>query len=119
MVHVNGIQTPAGLKGGFTVSYPDGTFLEGTATCLSVSGNTAYLTGQITSASGPREQPEGWLPGSYLVIGVKDNGDPGTAGPDLMNFSPGFAGNPGCGPNGAAVPVFPITAGNYHVFAGG
>jgi hypothetical protein len=36
-----------------------------------------------------------------------------------MNFSPGFAGNPGCGPNGAAVPVFPITAGNYHVFAGG
>jgi hypothetical protein len=117
-VHVNGIQTAAGLKGGFMVTYPDGTFVAGSATCLFVSGNTAYLTGRIASARGPREQPEGWFPGSYLVIGVKDNGEPGTAGPDLMNFSPGFAGNPGCGPIGAATPVFPITAGNYNVVAG-
>jgi len=32
--HVNAIQTTAGLKGGFTIAYPDGTFVVGSATCL-------------------------------------------------------------------------------------
>ncbi len=116
--HVNAIQTAAGLKGGFTIGYPDGTFVAGSASCLVVSGNTAYITGQITSAGGPRQQADNWFAGGYLVIGVTDNGEPGTAGPDLLNFSPGFAADPGCGPNGAATPVFPITAGNYRVFVG-
>jgi hypothetical protein len=110
---VNGVQSAAGLKGSFTISYPDGTFVAGPATCLFVSGNTAYLTGRIASASGPRVQPEGWFTGSYVIIGVQDNGEPGTK--DLMNFSSGFAANPGCGPNETAVPVFPLTAGNYRV----
>ena len=114
--HVNAIQAAAGLKGGFTIGYPDGTFVAGSATCLFESGNTAFVTGQITSSGGPREQPENWPAGSYLVIGIKDDGRPGTAGPSLLNFSPGFAGDPGCGPNEAATPVFPITAGNYRVF---
>ena len=117
--HVNAIQTAAGLKGGFTIAYPDGTFIIGSAACLFVSGNTAFFTGQITSSGGPRTQPENWSAGSYLVIGVVDNGRPGTARPSLLNFSPGFAANPGCGPNEAATPVFPITAGNYRVFAAG
>jgi hypothetical protein len=117
--HVNAIQTATGLKGGFTIAYPDGTFVAGSATCLSVSENTAFVTGQITSSAGPRAEPENWSAGSYLVIGVRDNGQPGTAGPSLLNFSPGFAADPGCGPNGAATPVFPITAGNYRVFAVG
>jgi hypothetical protein len=76
--HVNAIKTPAGLKGGFTIT---------------------------------------WFPGSYIVIGVQDNGEPGTAGPDQLNFSPGFATDPGCGPNAAAAPVFPIVTGNYRVFS--
>ena len=77
------------------------------------------MTAQITSAGGPLQQANRWLPGSFLVVGVQDNGEPGTAGPDRMNFSPGFAADPGCGPNGAATPVYPITAGNYQVFGPG
>lgn len=114
--HVNAIQTAAGLKGGFSIAYPDGSFAAGSATCLLVTGTTAYLTGQITRSGGPRQQTNDWQPGSFLIIGVVDNGEPGTAGPDLLNFSPGFATDPGCGPNPAATPVFPITAGNYDVF---
>ncbi len=115
--HVNAVQTAPGLRGGFTIAYPDGTFAAGSATCLFVSGNTAYITGQISTSGGPRQQANNWFPGSYLVIGVQDNGEPGTAGPDLLNFSPGFAADPGCGPNGAATPVFQVTKGNYQVFA--
>ena len=114
--HVNAIQTPNGLKGGFTISYPDGTSATGSATCLAVGGTTAYVTGQIASSGGPRQQANNWFPGSYIVIGVQDNGAPGTAGPDQLNFSPGFAADPGCGPNAAATPVFPIVTGNYRVF---
>jgi hypothetical protein len=117
--HVNAIQTAAGLKGEFTIVYPDGTFVTGPAICLAIAGTTAYVTAQITSAGGPRQQANRWLPGSFLVVGVQDNGEPGTAGPDRMNFSPGFAADPGCGPNGAATPVYPITAGNYQVFGPG
>jgi hypothetical protein len=115
-VHVNAIDSRAGLKGGFTVAYPDGTVVSGSVTCLFVGGNTAYVTGQITSSSGPRQQANNWLPGSYIVVGAQDNGQPGTAGPDQLNFSPGFATDPGCGPNAAATPVFPIVMGNYRVF---
>jgi hypothetical protein len=114
--HVNAIQTAAGLRGGFAIAYPDGSFAAGPATCLVVAGTTAYVTAQITNSGGPRQQANNWLPGRFLVVGVQDNGEPGTAGPDRLNFSPGFAANPGCGPNGAATPVFPITAGNYRVF---
>jgi hypothetical protein len=117
--HVNAIQTEAGLRGGFTIAYPDGTFVAGSATCLFESGNTAFVTGQITSSGGARVQAENWSAGSYLVIDIKDNGQPGTAGPSLLNFSPGFATDPGCGPNAAATPAFPITAGNYRVVADG
>jgi hypothetical protein len=115
-VHVNAIQTAAGLKGGFTIAYPDGTFAAGPATCLLIAGNTAYITSRIISSFGPRQQAENWFSGRYIVIGVQDNGRPRTAGRDLLNFSPGFATDPGCGPNGAATPVFPIIRGNYRVF---
>jgi hypothetical protein len=115
--HVNAIQTAAGLKGEFTIAYPDGTFASGPATCLAIAGTTAYVTALITSSGGPRQQANNWLLGSFLVIGVQDNGEPGTSGPDQLNFSPGFATDPGCGPNAAATPEFPITEGNYRVFS--
>lgn len=114
---VNAVQTSSGLKGGFTITYPDQTFASGVATCLSVLGGTAYITGIITGSGGPRQQGSNWLVGNYLVIGVQDNGEPGTAGPDQLNFSPGFSADPGCGPNQAADPVFPIVSGNYRVFS--
>lgn len=115
--HVNAIQTADGLKGGFTITYPDGTFATGRATCLFVGGNTAYVTGKIAESGGPRQQANNWFAGDFVVVGVQDNGEPGTAGPDQLNFSPGFATDPGCGPNSAATPVFPIVDGNYRVFA--
>jgi hypothetical protein len=116
VVRVTAVHIGPTTPGGFTIAYPDRTFVAGRATCLFVAGHTAYFTGQITSSGGPRSQAENWLRGTYIVIGVQDNGKPGTAGPDELNFSPGFAANPGCGPNGVATPVFPIARGNYDVF---
>jgi hypothetical protein len=116
--HVNAVETPTGLKGGFTVQYPDTTQAAGTALCLSVTGSTAFIVAQITSASGPRQTANNWFPGGYLVIGVQDNGDPG-AQSDRVNFSPGFATEPACGPNDAAQPVFLLVDGNYQVFDAG
>src|SRR5260370_4136357 len=70
--HVNAIQTAAGLRGGFTIAYPDGTFAVGSATCLFLSWNTAYVTRQITDSRGPRQQTNNLFAGSYLVISVPD-----------------------------------------------
>src|SRR5215467_3603440 len=58
--HVNAIQTAAGLKGEFTIVYPDGSFAAGPATCLAIAGTTAYVTAQITSAGGPLQQANRW-----------------------------------------------------------
>ena len=113
-VHVNAIRTPAGLKGSFGIKYPDATTVEGTPSCLVVDGAVAYVVGKITAASGPRVAGNAWQPGNSLVVGVRDNGQPGTAG-DLMNFSRGFASAPACTPHGDATPVFPIVEGNYKV----
>ena len=101
-------------QGGFVITYPDGTYVAGSSACLSVSGTTAYLTGRIILSHGARVQADNWSAGNYVVIGVQDDGG---AGPDLLNFSPGFATNPGCGPNGAATPAFPIAKGNFRVFS--
>jgi hypothetical protein len=113
--HVNAVQTKPGLKGSFTITYPDGTSVSGTPSCLSVSGDTAYVIGRIDESTGPRRDPNNWQPGNYVVIGVQDSGEPGTKGPDHLNFSPGFASQPACGPNSAATPVFAIVEGNYRV----
>jgi hypothetical protein len=115
--HVNAVATATGVKGSFTITYPDGTTATGTPTCLSVSGNTAYLAGLISDSAGPRQSVNNWFPGLFLVIGVQDNGEPGTAGPDRLNFSRGFATDPGCQPNPDALPVFANVAGNYRVFS--
>jgi hypothetical protein len=112
-VYVHAIQTVPGLEGGFIITYPDGTFAAEVATCLFVSGDTAYVTGRILRSGGPRQQPNNWGRGNYIVLGVFGNQQ---ATPDQMNFSPGFSADPGCGPIGAAVPVFPVEAGFFRVF---
>lgn len=104
-------ETSAGAQGSFLLVYPDRTTVLGNATCVFVSGTTAYLTARITTANGPRAQANGWAVGRYIIIGVQDN----IGTPDLLNFSPGFAANPGCGPNFAAIPVFPIVTGSFRV----
>ncbi len=114
--HINANRTKAGLAGSFSISYPDGTSVSGTPTCLSISGSTAYVIGRIDQSSGPRVAMDNWHPGGYLAIGVQDNGEPGTA--DKLNFSVGFDSQPACGPINDADPVFTIVAGNFHVVAG-
>lgn len=111
-VQVSAIAVTPVVLGSFVVSYPDGTIFAATGTCVSVSGTTAYVTGRIIRASGPRIAPNDLSPGNYVIVGIVDNGH---AAPDLLNFSPGFAVNPGCGPNPAATPVFPIVKGHYLV----
>jgi hypothetical protein len=110
---VSANQNKPGLRGSFTITYPDGTLVTGKPTCLVlIAGTTAYVTGRITAASGPRQVPNNWFPGGFLIIGVLDSRG---AGPDMLNFSPGFANDPGCGPNNAATPNLPIVAGDYTV----
>jgi hypothetical protein len=105
-----------GQLGAFTITYPDGTYATGASNCLLVDGRTAYLTGRIALSGGPRRDSLRWQRGSYLLIGIEDNGD-GTAVADRMNFSPGTTADPGCGPNPAASPDLVIVKGNYRVSA--
>jgi len=110
-VRLYATESAGGAQGIFSLAYPDTTGVLGSATCLFVSGTTAYLTAKITQASGPRAQANNWAPGHYIIIGVQDS----VQGPDLLNFSSGFAVNPGCGPNFAATPVFPVITGLFRV----
>jgi hypothetical protein len=108
-----------GAAGAFTITYPDGTYAIGRSTCLSVDGKVAFMTGRIDLSGGPRRTTNAWTRGSYLVIGVQDNGDGRTGGtPDRLNFSPGMTADPGCGWNGQATPDFMIVRGNYRIVDG-
>jgi hypothetical protein len=115
-LHVNAIQAPTGAKGGFTIRYPAGTTVTGRVSCLTVTGTVAFVTGVITESSGLLVARNNWAPGNYLVIGVADNGEPGTAGPDRLNFSAGLPVDPNCGRNDLAIPTIKIVAGNFQVF---
>jgi hypothetical protein len=114
-VDLSAVDTSDGFKGGFTIVYPDGTAVGGTVSCLSVQGNLGYLTGTILRAAGPRQAANNWLRGNHVVIGLQDNGAPGAGDPDLLNFSPGFAQDPGCGPNPAATPTVEVVTGDYRI----
>jgi len=116
--HVNAIARPDGVSGSFTITYPDETVVTGDVVCAEASADIAYVTGRITESSGPRQVANNWQPGNYIVIGVADKGEPGVEAGDRLNFSAGSAAHPGCGPNGAATPVFPIVSGNYRVVDG-
>jgi hypothetical protein len=118
--YLGAVGTRYGPFGAFTITYPDGTYVIGTATCLTVSGKIAYLTGRIALSGGPRRDANGWVKGNHLVVGVEDNSEGGVQQePDRLNFSAGLATNPGCGPNGLASPDFFIVRGNYRVVDGG
>jgi hypothetical protein len=106
-----------GTAGAFTITYPDGTYVIGRATCLTVDGKVAFMTGRIDLSGGPRRTTNAWQKGNYLVLGIEDNGH-SQATPDRMNFSPGTPSNPGCGWNGQATPDFVIVRGNYVVVEG-
>jgi len=113
-VYLGAIGNQRGQFGAFTITYPDGTYVTGTSNCLVVDGKTAYVTGKIALSGGPRRDANNWQRGKYLVVGIEDNGD-GTVVPDKLNFSPGTAFDPGCGPNSVADPYLFIVKGNYWV----
>jgi hypothetical protein len=112
--YLGAIGNQRGQLGAFTITYPDGTYVVATLSCLVVDGKTAYVTGKIALSGGPGRDANRWQRGSYMVVGVQDNGD-GTVTPDKLNFSPGVTADPGCGPDAAASPDYFIVKGNYWV----
>jgi hypothetical protein len=112
--YLGAYETKSGPFGGFTITYPDGTYAIGRVTCLTVTGNVSFLTGKIALSGGPRKETNKWLRDYSVVIGVEDNGDGGaTEAPDRLNFSPGSPTDLGCGWNITARPDFVIVKGNY------
>lgn len=111
---VSANEVKSGLKGSFTITYPDGTAVSGTPTCLAVQGNGGYFIGKIDTSAGPRVDSNNWHPGDFVVIRVVDNGNPGQGSPDRLNFSPGYATSPQCAPN-VGTDLIPISDGNFHV----
>jgi hypothetical protein len=108
--------TKRGDLGAYTITYPDGTYAIGVLTCVTVTGNVGYVTGRVTLSGGPRKDANNWQKGTYIVVGVEDNGNGGaTEAPDRLNFSPGLATDPGCAPSQGARPEFQIVRGNYRV----
>jgi hypothetical protein len=88
---------------------PDGRFVldweghaTGRVTCLSVSGNTAYVGVAIDDPQPPTDPDAVSTP--YLLFGLTDNGSPGV-GRDTLTF----AGGPS--PFSCADPSFPVTPG--------
>jgi hypothetical protein len=109
-------ETQWGPLGAFTITYPDGTYAIGQATCLTVTGNVSFLTGKIAWSGGPRKETNKWLKGYSVIIGVEDNGNGGAnEAPDRLNFSPGSPTDLGCGWNITARPDFVIVKGNYRM----
>ncbi|GIJ48394.1 hypothetical protein Val02_52800 [Virgisporangium aliadipatigenens] len=112
--------TRIGDLGAYTITYPDGTYAIGSITCVAVESNVAYVTGRVALSGGPRKTTNNWNKGTFIVIGVEDNGNGGaTEAPDRLNFSKGLATDPGCAPNLLARPDFQIVKGNYWVRDGG
>jgi hypothetical protein len=112
-LHVNAKNTANGANGSFRITYPDGIVVRGTVTCLFVAGNLASIVGLITESNSVTTFPEG----DYIFISVLDNGEPGTAGPDMINFSPGLPPPaPTTCTTNPATPNLPIVQGNFQVF---
>jgi hemolysin type calcium-binding protein len=71
-------------QGQFSITYPDGTEVQGTIVCLAITSNEARLVAQIESASGPGAEGGTFVEGAYVRIGVLDN-----ATDDQASFSTG------------------------------
>jgi hemolysin type calcium-binding protein len=93
VLHVNA----QGDAGEFSITYPDGTKVQGKIVCLAVNGNEARLVGKVESATGPRAENGTFEKGEYVRIGILDNGID-----DKANFSasePSFTSCTGETPN--------------------
>ena len=75
---------PDNAQGQFSITYPDGTEVQGTIVCLAITSNEARLVAQINSASGLGAEGGTFVEGAYVRIGVLDN-----ATDDQASFSTG------------------------------
>ena len=75
---------PDDAQGQFSITYPDGTEVQGTIVCLAITSNEARLVAQIESASGLGAEGGTFVEGAYVRIGVLDN-----ATDDQASFSTG------------------------------
>jgi hypothetical protein len=122
-IHINARSDPDGSDvGGQFVATIDvlGTVLRlrGDVTCISVSGNTAIVGGEVTSSNNPTLIPEG----SGFLASFEDNGEPGSVQansttPDQVAID--FLTGPP--PTCSVLPfasVAPVLQGNYVVHDG-
>ncbi len=98
---------PDDAEGQFTITYPDGTEVDGTILCLAITNNEARLVGQINSASGPGAEGGTFVGGAYVRMGFLDN-----ATDDQASFSAGEQTFTSC--NGET-PTSEVVEGNFIV----
>lgn len=80
--------------------------------CLKVSGNTATMSGIITSVSGPQAANfPGYVEGALVVFQVIDNGEGSNASPDQISR---LGSGSDCN-SGIILQTFPIEGGNIQV----
>jgi hypothetical protein len=91
-----------------------GTKWHGTIDCLNVVGNVATMSGVVTDIS--PVTPPFFVPGSYILFQVIDNGEGHNAPPDLISltFFFGTGTNPGCTGFGIFATI-PVEHGNVKV----
>jgi hypothetical protein len=98
---------PDDAQGQFSITYPDGTEVQGTIVCLAITSNEARLVAQINSASGPGAEGGTFVEGAYMRMGVMDN-----ATDDQASFSAGEQTFTSC--NGET-PNSEVVEGNFTV----
>ena len=98
---------PDDAQGTFSITYPDGTEVDGSIVCLAITNNEARLVGQINSASGPGAEGGTFVGGAYMRIGVLDN-----ATDDQASFS---AGEPTFTSCNGETPTSEVVEGNFTV----
>jgi Ca2+-binding RTX toxin-like protein len=98
---------PDDAQGTFSITYPDGTEVDGTIRCVAITSNEARLVGQINSASGLGAEGGTFVGGAYVRIGVLDN-----ATDDQARFSTGEQTFTSC--NGET-PTSEVVEGNFVV----
>jgi hypothetical protein len=103
--------TAPAATGNFTFTRADGTF-GGSVDCYVQSGNHAYATGQITSATGIY----GGQIGQGFVVGVQDNGQGAGDPPDMIQVDI-WPYSPTLCTSYYSSPAFPyaVTTGNFQI----
>ncbi|MBC7382713.1 MAG: hypothetical protein H7296_06910 [Bacteroidia bacterium] len=101
------------VQGSGVLTYTGGEYkIKFDINCLKVTGNTAIMSGNITSVSGPEAVNfPGYVEGTLVVFKVTDNGEGSNASSDqLSRLGAGSDCN-----SGIVLQTFPIEGGNIQV----